>query len=177
MTERPLIVSLSFDEATFERLDALRRAHFPPERNVLAAHLTLFHHLPGEEVSRVIERIGEVANRSAFEITFARLRFLGRGVAIDVDSTELVDLRAKMAASFRGVLTRQDAQGFRPHVTIQNKVEPAVARALFEGMSADFTPWCGTACGLAVWTYLGGPWSPVAEIPFATGAQKNRNGS
>ena len=31
------------DQAAFDRL---RTAHFPPERNQLAAHLTLFHHLP-----------------------------------------------------------------------------------------------------------------------------------
>ena len=42
----PLIVTALIGEADFARLDGLRRAHFPPERNVLRAHLTLFHHLP-----------------------------------------------------------------------------------------------------------------------------------
>ncbi|MGK3899645.1 hypothetical protein ABI062_15425, partial [Enterococcus faecium] len=42
----PIIVSALFGDRDFAWLDGLRRAHFPPERNVLPAHLTLFHHLP-----------------------------------------------------------------------------------------------------------------------------------
>ena len=164
---RPLIVTLTFDDATFERLDALRRGHFPPERNVLAAHLTLFHHLPGAEVSCVVAHLRELASRPPFEVMFSKLRFLGQGVALEVQSADLVELRAKIAAAFRDVLTRQDAQGFRPHVTIQNKVQPAKARDLFERLSSDFAPWGGTARGLAVWRYLGGPWSLEADLPFA----------
>ena len=45
----PLILTLKLDQASFTRLDALRQAHFPPERNWLSAHLTLFHHLPGDQ--------------------------------------------------------------------------------------------------------------------------------
>ena len=45
---QPLIVTLTLDAPARERFDALRRRHFPPERNHLAAHLTLFHALPGE---------------------------------------------------------------------------------------------------------------------------------
>ena len=44
----PLIVTALLDEAAQERFDRLRREHFPPERSHLAAHLTLFHHLPDE---------------------------------------------------------------------------------------------------------------------------------
>ena len=44
----PIIVTALFgaeDQAWFDRQ---RKAFFPPERNYLAAHLTLFHHLaPG----------------------------------------------------------------------------------------------------------------------------------
>ena len=55
MTERgreavePFLVTLGFDEATFTRLEELRRRYFPPERNVVPAHLSLFHRLPPEE--------------------------------------------------------------------------------------------------------------------------------
>ena len=48
----PLILTLALDGATFAPLDALRRPHFPPERNLVPAHLTLFHALPGAERSR-----------------------------------------------------------------------------------------------------------------------------
>jgi hypothetical protein len=51
----PLIVTALLDEAAQERFDRLRREHFPPERNHLAAHLTLFHRLPDDpEVDRAL---------------------------------------------------------------------------------------------------------------------------
>ncbi len=55
MTGAPLIVAAIFGAQDHMYLDGLRRTHFPPERNRLAAHLTLFHHLPpgiGPELKR-----------------------------------------------------------------------------------------------------------------------------
>ena len=45
----PLILTLALDDLSFARFDALRREHFPPTLNRIPAHVTLFHHLPGEE--------------------------------------------------------------------------------------------------------------------------------
>jgi hypothetical protein len=59
----PLIVTVLMaapDQAWFDRL---RIAHFPPERNHLAAHLTLFHAIP-PMLASVLE-----AGMAAFEIT------------------------------------------------------------------------------------------------------------
>ena len=42
----PIIVTALFGRADQGWFDAQRAAYFPPERNVLAAHCTLFHHLP-----------------------------------------------------------------------------------------------------------------------------------
>jgi hypothetical protein len=42
----PIIISALLGPEDFGWLNDLRRAHFPPERNQLDAHLTLFHHLP-----------------------------------------------------------------------------------------------------------------------------------
>ena len=51
----PLIVTALLDEVAQERFDRLRREHFPPERNQLDAHLTLFHRLPDDpEVDRAL---------------------------------------------------------------------------------------------------------------------------
>jgi hypothetical protein len=44
----PLIVTALMDAVAQERFDQLRRSHFPPERNHLDAHLTLFHRLPDD---------------------------------------------------------------------------------------------------------------------------------
>ena len=45
---RPLVVTLALDDDAQARLDALRRTHFPSDRNVVPAHVSLFHALPGE---------------------------------------------------------------------------------------------------------------------------------
>ena len=42
----PLIVTAELPEALQSRADQLRREHFPPERNHLNAHVTLFHAIP-----------------------------------------------------------------------------------------------------------------------------------
>jgi hypothetical protein len=48
----PLILTRSLDEASFAEFNQLRRLHFPPERNHTPGHCTLFHKLPGAELSR-----------------------------------------------------------------------------------------------------------------------------
>jgi hypothetical protein len=95
------------------------------------------------------------------------VRFLGRGVAYDLASPELARLRGSLAATWESWLTPQDRQGHRAHVTVQNKVAAEVARALHERLSAAFVPGAVPARGLGLWRYLGGPWEPVAELPFA----------
>lgn len=126
----PLIVTAVLDAAAQERFDALRRTHFPPERNHLAAHVTLFHALPGEQEAAVRRDLAEVAAGAPYEVEVVGVRLLGRGVAYDLRSPALSAARAELARRWAPWLTRQDAQGFRPHVTVQNKVEPDVARRL-----------------------------------------------
>lgn len=45
---QPLVLTLKLDQTTFDLFNELRQQHFPPERNFLPAHVTLFHALPGE---------------------------------------------------------------------------------------------------------------------------------
>ncbi|MCZ2824157.1 MULTISPECIES: 2'-5' RNA ligase family protein [unclassified Modestobacter] len=165
----PLIVSLLLDEAAQQRFDRLRAAHFPPERNHLRAHVTLFHALPGEHRAAVGRELAAVAARSGFEVAVTGVRFLGRGVALDLSAPELTTLRAGLADAFDPWLTRQDRQWSRPHVTVQNKVAPEAARALHAELAASFVPQTVTARGLGLWRYLGGPWAAEAEFPFGPG--------
>jgi 2'-5' RNA ligase len=168
MTEAPLILSLGMDDASFARLDGLRRAHFPPERNHLSAHLTLFHALPGARLAEIAANLGALAAGIApLPLRFSGLRSLGRGVAITVESPPLLRLRGLLAASWHDMLGAQDRHGFRPHVTVQNKVEPAAARALLAGLEAGFTPWEGTGQALLLWHYRGGPWEPAGAFPLS----------
>lgn len=40
------ILTLHLDPTAQSRFEALRQRHYPPERNQIPAHLTLFHTLP-----------------------------------------------------------------------------------------------------------------------------------
>ena len=155
------------DEEAQARFDRLRAEHFPAERNFLQAHVTLFHALPGEREDAVRADLAAAARREPFEVAVTGVRFLGRGVAYDLVSAQLDRLRASLAAAWQPWLTPQDRQKHRAHVTVQNKVAPAVARALHERLSAAFVPGPVTARGLGLWRYLGGPWEPAAELSFA----------
>ena len=163
MTE-PLILTLALHPEDQARFDRLRTLHFPPERNQVPAHVTLFHQLPGAERDAVQARLtAEAASLPSFTVQASGLRFLGRGVAYNLHAPELLALRARLARAWAPWLTPQDAQGWRPHVTIQNKAAPNAARALRDAMQASFAPFAVRATGLHLWRYLGGPWDLAAE--------------
>ncbi|WP_205708507.1 2'-5' RNA ligase family protein [Kineococcus siccus] len=162
----PLVLALALADADAERLDALRERHFPPERNQLRAHVTLFHQLPGEELPTVLEQVGEACRREQFGVDVTGVRSLGRGAALVLRSAELDALRADLARRFSPWLTRQDAQRFAAHVTVANFLAPAAARALVADLGAGFTPWTVAARGVAVHRYLGGPWELVDTVPL-----------
>jgi hypothetical protein len=105
--------------------------------------------------------------RPTFPLRVTGLRNLGRGVAYLLHSPELDALRGALARSWQPWLTPQDRSRHSPHVTVQNKVLPAQARELLAHLQAGFVPYDVTARGLALWRYLGGPWEPVAELPFS----------
>lgn len=163
----PLILTLQMDEATFSGFDGLRRRHFPEALNHIPAHATLFHHLPGEDVAGVVETIAALARAQAPpEVAVTGVRFTGRGVAYALESQALSEFRARVAAAFSDRLTAQDRQGWRPHVTVQNKVAPETARALHAALAQDFSPAHFRAPGVLLWRYLGGPWDRAATLAF-----------
>jgi hypothetical protein len=161
-----LIVTAALGPEDFAWLDAQRRAYFPPERNQLAAHLTMFHALPPsaeEEARRVLAR---EASAPAPRATVAGLMNLGRGVAYRIVSDELEAVRRSIAEHFHGFLSAQDSQGWRPHVTIMNKAEPRAAKALLTELEAGFTPRPLKIAGLELQRYLGGPWERLGRWSF-----------
>jgi 2'-5' RNA ligase len=164
----PIIVSALFGAEDHALLDGLRRRYFPPERNQLAAHLTLFHHLPPQLAAELKQRLSAATRGMAPpRARIAGLMNLGRGVALRIESPELEAMRADLADAFATMLTPQDRAGWRPHVTIQNKVEPAEARALLASLEADFRPRPLAIAGLASWWYRGGPWEQLSRHKFA----------
>ena len=158
----PLILTLQMDERSQKRFDGLRELHFPPERNYLRAHLTLFHKLPGEREAEISADLREICrDQEPLTLTATGLLSLGRGVAFELSSPELVVLRRELAGRWEPWLGAQDRQGFKPHVTVQNKVSLERARTLHERLLATFSPFEVRAVGLSLWRYLGGPWGPV----------------
>lgn len=167
----PLVLTLALDGASFAYLDDLRRRHFPPERNQVPAHLTLFHALPGEQAGRITRELERVcAGERPFALEATRLRSLGRGVAVAVSSPDLVRVRQALAREWRDWLTPQDsAAAVAPHVTIQNKVTPEEARRTLRELEAGFVPFTASAEGVNLWRYLGGPWQPLRSVRFGAG--------
>ncbi len=164
----PPILSLGFDADSFARLDALRREHFPPHLNRIPAHVTLFHHLPGEEEAAVVSALARAcAGQGSSTVRVTGLMPLGRGVALRLEAPEVAGLRARLARGWDGWLTPQVRQPWRPHVTVQNKVAPEVARVTLARVRAGFAPWEARAEGLLLWRYRGGPWEAAGEFPFA----------
>ncbi len=161
----PLVLTLALDASSQRRFDAERRAHFPVGRTAVGAHVTLFHALPDEHEGEVRGAVSAVAG-ARYPVRVAGLRSLGRGVAYALTSDRLDAQHAALAGQLRPWLTRQDAQPFQAHVTIQNKVEPQQARALLARLSETFAPWEAVAVGLSLWRYVGGPWEPVTTVAF-----------
>ena len=168
LTERPpFIVTAHLDAAAFALLDGLRRRHFPAKLNRIPAHISLFHHLPGAEEHRILATLRALAGETrSFALQPVGARSLGRGVALAYASDELAALRGALAGDWAAWLTPQDRQGFKPHVTIQNKVDPAQARALLADMVGAPPPPCRVE-GVTLWRYLDGPWERVAYCPFS----------
>lgn len=165
---RPLILTARMEPRAQAYFQKLRALHFPVERNVVPAHVTLFHHLPGAEVDAIIGRLKAVGRGTPLlRVEVAGVRSLGRGVAFDLRSPDLEDLRDELAEAWSTLLIPQDQLGFRPHVTVQNKVEAREAKELLAELSADFRPWSFVIDGLLLWRYLGGPWEALSETKLS----------
>lgn len=167
MHNSPLIVTAKMDTESFEFLNALRKEYFPKDRNHLLAHITLFHHLPGEYLEEIEDQLKITASRQyEFKMIFSDLKFIGRGTIVQIDSPELVSLRNKIANHWADRLTPQDKQKFMPHVTIQNKTEPKEARLIYEKLKESWQLRTGTTIALQLWHYKGGPWQLANEFDF-----------
>ena len=92
---------------------------------------------------------------------------LGRGVAYRVDCPDLLTMRDELADGLTGLLTPQDQARPRLHITVQNKVEPAVAKALYAELNASFRPRPLSVTGLSPYYYRGGPWEAIQDWSFS----------
>ena len=163
----PFIVTAELPGEIFAWANALRRAHFPPERNHLAAHVTLFHSFAPslrEELPRELARLsGEYAPPVA---QADGLMDLGGGTALALRSLAMLEIRSEIAERFHTMLTAQDRGGKRLHITVQNKVERKVAQTLQAELGAAFEPRAFRFTGLGLHLYLGPHWQQVGVWKF-----------
>lgn len=163
----PLILTLRLDQASFQHFQALRQRHFPPERNFIPAHVTLFHHLPGPQVANIVADLRRTTRDTGpFPVEVFAVKSIGRGAAFYLRSRPLEELRERLANLWSDWLVPQDQQGFRPHVTVQNKVQAGEAKATLEALQRSFTPTSARGEGLLLWAYRGGPWEQLADLTF-----------
>tara|TARA_E500000305_G_scaffold92286_1_gene80278 strand:- start:439 stop:945 length:507 start_codon:yes stop_codon:yes gene_type:complete len=155
----PLIVTAELPQDLYSWATQLRAQHFPPERNYLKAHVTLFHALPPFCRDEAGEALARLAGANApVPARLDSIMNLGRGTALRIESPAMLDLRAELAHRFHGLLTPQDEHSPRLHITVQNKVTPAEARELQAQLSASFAPRDFEFRGFELHTYRGGPW-------------------
>ncbi|MCF0041455.1 2'-5' RNA ligase family protein [Dyadobacter fanqingshengii] len=169
---RPLVATLEIEPSTQQYFNQLRRQHFPAERNYLNAHLTLFHALPHEPW--IIEDLRELAkDQTPFEATAQTIISLGGGTAFKISSAELPAFHQKLRERWFEFLSRQDQQKRNFHITVQNKVDPQLAKKLQSELAQTFKPFSFIVTGFQLWRYLGGPWEYVMTISFEGNAPEN----
>ena len=162
----PLIVTADFTPADFSWLEGLRRTHYPPALNRVPAHLTMFQGLPPSVQDEVQRQLAGHSAGPPPRATVAGLMNLSSGVAFRVVSEQLETIREAIADHFHGLLCAPDAAGWRPHVTIQNKVPARQAKSLFDELGSDFHPRPLGIAGLSLHRYRGGPWETLASYRF-----------
>lgn len=167
MDRRPIIMTARMGGDDFAWANGLRRQYYPPERNQIAAHITLFHHLPGHCADQVTQCAKDMTRQYAPpHAMLSDLMKLNGGVAYRIESITLLAMRRDIAEQFHGLLTAQDQGRPRLHITVQNKATAALARETYAALAANFEPRSLMITGLALHRYDGGPWEGMGEYGF-----------
>jgi hypothetical protein len=126
----------------------------------------LFRQLPPSLEAELGHRLAAATAAPPPRAMIAGIIDLGEGTALRVESEALAAIREALADAFQGLLTPQDLTPFRPHVTIQNKVEARDAKRLQQQLRATFAPRPLAIRALVSWRYLDGPWEPLKVHAF-----------
>ena len=165
--QKPIIMTATMGASDFAWANALRQKHFPAERNLLSAHITLFHQLSPQGLDEIVGMVKETTvncPNPASEIV--EILHLGKGVAYKIHAPELMEMRQFFAESLHGLLTVQDQQIPRLHITVQNKVSEEKSKALFKELSGAFQSRPFEINGLALHYYMDGPWEKIGDWRF-----------
>lgn len=168
----PLVVTARLPAGLYSQVEGLRRAHYPPERNHVPAHVTLFHALPPSSLDEVRRLLAAAAGVWApVPAETCGLVDLGTGTAVGLASRALVALRADLAGALHGLLGLQDEAAPRFHITLQNKVTRSQARALQAALAGRFEGQRFAFAGLELHRLValpegGGRWDTLAQWSF-----------
>jgi hypothetical protein len=165
--DAPLLITAELPPDILGWADGLRRKHYPPERNRLRAHVTLFHALPpsaGSEVGRLLADLAKA--NSAPQAQVAGLMDLGTGTALRIRSDAMAALHEELSERLHGLLTRQDDRKLRLHITVQNKVDRAAAKALQLELGEVLERRGFRFRGFGLYAWEDGLWNPIADYPF-----------
>lgn len=163
----PLIVTAELPPDLFSWANRLRTNHFPPERNFLQAHVTLFHALPPSAEGELRDCLKElVRSNPPVPARLVGLMKLGKGTALKLESEGMIALWQEIADRFHGLLSPQDQHKPRLHVTVQNKVSIEEAKALQAHLAPRVQPRDFAFAGLAYHYYRGGPWELAGKFAF-----------
>lgn len=166
-----LIVTAQLPHGLFSRLEGLRRAHYPPARNHVPAHVTLFHALPPSSLGEVRGLLARAARGAPPAAQTRGVFDMGRGTGIAIASPALADLREELGHALHGLLSAQDQGTLRFHVTVQAKVDRAEARALQAQLRAGWRDEAFAFPALALHRLAprpggGAGWDTLGEWPF-----------
>lgn len=163
----PFIVTAELPGDVLAWSDGLRRAHFPPDRNKLAAHVTLFHAFAPSLREELLRTLGSyAAYHSPPRARIDALMDLGGGTALLVRSDAMQALRRRIADHFDTMLTAQDRGDKKLHITIQNKVDRAAARALQAQLRGQLQPREFVFTGFGLHLYRAPHWETVKTWRF-----------
>lgn len=163
--EVPFILTLAVEENAFQFFNALRKIYFPADKNLIEAHLTLFHLLPNEP--SIIKEVEEICQQyKPLSLQVKEPTLIGNGVAYKIDCEPLQELHKSLQQRWQSFLIPQDQQKLWPHITVQNKVSPEEAKDLLKFLNGNFCAFETKGVGLQLWEYHSGPWKLFKQFSF-----------
>ncbi|OCC24881.1 hypothetical protein MB02_05330 [Croceicoccus estronivorus] len=163
----PLLVTAELPPDVFAWAESLRRMYYPPERNKISAHVTLFHGLPPSAEREIRATLASAAAHNLPpKAAIDGIMPLGHGTALKISSPALIAIHEQLAESFHGLLTQQDSHPLMPHITVQNKVTRGEAKALQNRLRNTLEPRNFVFYGLALHIYREGWWDFVQRWAF-----------
>lgn len=162
----PLIVTAVLPNDIQAWADGLRSKHYPSDRTRIPAHVTLFHTLPPSIEPELLEFLSHLSKRPPPIAEISGVMKLDNGTAVGVRCPEMLELHSVIADRMHGLLTHQDAQPLRLHITIQSGVTTHQAREVQSLLRSQIRPSKFKFRGLAVHAWEAGHWRFIKNVNF-----------